>query len=141
MVLSYLSPEDDGINGVGPLLSPDEVIRRLRQEFKYVHVNKERGTKYVEDRIRYLRGLQAKGKNPFGVPMEPEIERLNAIRVTTVHVMISDDDPAGNAYLSTYLLPGSSIMFTYASPEHYEKAQPLLNRVASVLKYEIEEGG
>jgi hypothetical protein len=56
--------------------------------------------------------------------------------------VISDDDPPGTAYLSTYLLPGwRSIMFTYASPEHYDEAQPLLNRLANILKYEIEEGG
>ena len=98
MEIHYLEPEDDGIHGVGRLLSPAEVLEKLQSEFRFVKVDKVSGETYIKGRIGYLEKLKASGKNPFGVPMDDEIDRLKAVMHQAIYITFYDHAPPGNAY-------------------------------------------
>ena len=142
MVLTYLFPEDGSFyHKGGSYLAVDEIVRRLRGEFRFVEVDPVRGRNGIIQRIEYLRSLESQRKNPFGEPISDQIKHYTDVLDDVCYVRCSDDPETESAYISATLIPGHQIMFSYDGDDHYARAQPLVERFAEAIGYEIEEGG
>jgi hypothetical protein len=133
MAHNKLSPDDD------EFLTPMEVIRRLKNEFRFVQADKDKGKADLQERIWYLQELKSEGKNPFGMSIDKQIalheERLDS----AVNITFSDDAQFEKGVLNTTLVPDEPIFFGYTSRSHEEACWPLVQRCAKVLGYEIVE--
>jgi len=106
---------------------PEEVVRLLRDEFAYCIADAEQGADDVGDMIAKLIELKAP---------QSMIDEAMSGREHSFHVTIADDS-ASEDYLSFMLRPRSGPLIGYYSARHEAATQPLLERCACVLGYEI----
>ena len=116
-----------------PYLTPKEVVRRLREAFRYVDASASRGAKAIDDGIEYMLAAQQTGA-PF---TNEEIERSRSVRNKSIDIIVADAS-APNVILSVLIEPNERLFFGYESGEHEDAAKPLLERIARVLDYKIE---
>ena len=132
VALSILFPSE----GFLPL---DEVITILQSEFSCVIVSKEEGKESVDKELAYLKRLKSKGKSPMGRDIQADIAYIESLRDEAFKVTIADDKENEDCMLVTTLMPNRPISFSYYSQFHQSSTEPLLNRVANALGYELEE--
>ena len=94
--------EDDGEE----FLSPREVLRRLRREFRILQVDKKRGHEFIEGSIKHLEKLKSKGH----VDGERS-NRLYAIAQQAHYIYFADQEKPGLSYLTTILAPQRAALF------------------------------
>lgn len=133
MAIDHLCPRDD------EYLSPAEIVDRLKREFRFVTVDKERGYQGVVDLIAWLEELKIRGKTAGPVPIDEQIALYEAMKDEVLDVIITDDEHPGDAVLSTSLQPSQRISFGYYSANNQEASRPLLERCATALNYELCE--
>ena len=109
-------------------LSPDEVVRRLREEFDVVETDAEQGREHVQELVR--RCLKA-GR-------EETIDRLQKARDAALMVVISDEPISQDGRLRFAVIPGEPIIVGYWSGRHQRLAEPILKRCSQALGYSVE---
>jgi hypothetical protein len=119
-----LSPVDEA-----QYLQPDEVVRRLREEFKFVEADRDAGSKVVADMIKQFERMDA--------PREI-IDAHRAMLGKALRVIVSDRENFDNDYIIFTAMPGSSPFIGYCSRQHEDSATPLLERVCKTLDYRAE---
>ena len=117
-----------------PYLAPEEVVRRLRDAFKYVDASASRGAASIEQGIEYMVRARHSGA-PF---TDEEIERLRRVKDKAIDVIVAEESGADLTYLSVLIEPDEKLFFDYESGEHEDAAKPLLERIAKVLDYQIK---
>jgi len=110
-----------------PYLEPEEVARRLQEEFACCGVDADQGQDDIGDMLAKLVELNA----PQGVIDEVAAGRARALRVT-----VSDGDTSDD-FLSFIVRPDAGLLIGYRSAQHEEAARSLLGRCARVLGYAI----
>jgi hypothetical protein len=108
-------------------LDPEEVARRLADEFAYCDVDAAQGADDVGDMLAKLIELQA----PQAVIDEVAASRERALRITIADNSASDD------YLRFIVRPNDGLLIGYHSAQHEAATKPLLDRCAAALSYEI----
>jgi hypothetical protein len=114
-------------------LEPEEVVRRLRQEFEVVDLDPDQGREHVQGMVRRLLKMESGG----AVGMDVHIDRLQKARDGTVMVIIADDDRSPDGRLKFAVIPGEPIIVGYWSGRHQRLAEPLLKRCSQVLGYSV----
>jgi hypothetical protein len=112
-----------------PPLGPEEVVRRLRQEFAIVEDDREAGARHVDQMMAQFRRMNAP---------EEVIAAHRRMRDEATHVVVTDDPTSEVAYLSFTAMPGEGLFIGYHSRQHEDTAHPILERCAQALGYEIE---
>jgi hypothetical protein len=115
-------------------LSPLALVNRLKSEFLYVETDGEEGRRYVLqtiERIKAERSLRQVDRDM--------VERLDRVKNRALFVCFGDDPTSDLALLSTYVIPGMPLAFEYASVTHERAVQPLLERCAAALSYEMRK--
>jgi hypothetical protein len=110
-----------------PYLDPEEVARRLRDEFVCCTVDAEQGQDDVGDMLAKLIELKA----PQAIIDDVIAGREQSLRVTVADEMASDD------YLSFIVRPNEGPLIGYFSAQHEEATRPLVERCVHALGYEI----
>lgn len=110
-----------------PYLHPEDVARRLREEFTCCEVDAEQGQDDVGDMLAKLIELKA----PQNIIDEVVAGRASAVRIT-----VSDDDSSEN-YLSFFVRPNAGPLIGYYSAQHEAATKSLLERCAIALGYKI----
>ena len=135
MADDILLPEDEET-----YLEPAEVIERLRREFSYVNVDKEKGRECVLEGISRLEDLTSEGEGPAGIDLQ--LEYLREGVDDSYYVRVADDPTSKYAFLATSLVPNQPLVFGYGV-EHWRERQDasrgLLEKMAEVLGYWIYE--
>src|SRR5262245_49283658 len=108
----------------GPFLEPDEVVRRLRDEFDVVEADAEQGREHVQGMVRRLLKMESGGT----VGVDVHIDRLQKAREGAVMVVIADDDRSPDGRLRFAVIPGEPIIVGYWSGRHQRLAEPMLRR-------------
>lgn len=112
-----------------PYLKPDEVARRLREEFTICEVDREAAYEIVGDMIAKLIQLKAP---------QTVIDRAVAGRAGSLMIFIADDEQsAKEVYLNLNVRPDDGILIGYSSRSHEQSVWPLVERCAKALNYEI----
>lgn len=111
-------------------LLPEEILRRLRLAFKHVDASKSRAVESIQQSIQYMR--------QSGAFSDEEIERLRGVRDRAIDVIVADESPPGLAYLTVLIEPDEKLFFDYESQSHEKAAEPLLERIAKLLDYDLE---
>jgi hypothetical protein len=130
-MLHYLVPTRGN-----PLLSPRQVIQRLRREFKHVIVDRREGEREVTETLKWLIGFKRRGGGPFpSGELDEKIRnaKRNLKRAFYVHIADSPNEEA--AYLQTVLEPGRCLAFGYSSRKNELASAPLRRRCAKALGY------
>lgn len=117
-----------------PYLAPEEVVRRLRNAFKYVDASASRGAASIEQGIEHMISARQSGA-PF---TDEEIERLRGVKDKAIDVVVADEAESDLGYLSVLVEPDERLFFSYESGEHEDAARHLLERIAKALDYRIE---
>jgi len=111
----------------------DEVVRRLRDAFSHVVLDKERASEELNESAQYM----ARTGGPHFD--REDIERARQSIGRALYVTIADDADADLAYLSFLLEPEHEKIFIgYESRAHDERSRDLRERLAQLLDYEIE---
>ncbi|RCS40584.1 hypothetical protein DTL42_24750 [Bremerella cremea] len=118
-----LSPADGA-----SYLDPEEVFRRLREEFDYTAIDRDEGSDVVAAIIAKLVELKA--------PQEV-IDFQVACQDRAIQVKIAED-AVSEDYLQFTVKPNDGIFIGYVSAEHEAAMRPLVERCARVLGYQIE---
>lgn len=111
-------------------LLPEEIVQRLRMAFIYVDASRSRGAESIERSIQYMR--------QSGAFSDEEIARLRNIKDRAIEVIVADELAPGLAYLAVVIEPDEKLFFSYESRSHEEATKPLLERIATVLDYDLE---
>jgi hypothetical protein len=119
-------------------LEPDEVIRRLRAEFRVVEVNKDYAKEMVQGRIAEIERHSAEGFDPW-LENDETLERLRSGIDNAYGVYVVDEPDTKDAFLTTVVMPNEPFFFGYISADHQRKSRPLLERFAKALDYDIEK--
>ncbi len=117
-------------------LRPQVVIARLEREFAYVEASEEEGRLHVTQLIRELPKIKKWGHITID---HKYLEHLHKVRNEAVYIYFGDNPGPEDAILSTAVIPGNPLVVECSSPEHQQATQPLLERCATVLGYEIVE--
>ena len=104
---------------------PDEVVRRLREEFARVDVTRDPVRAYADS---VAKSFRASGRTEHA-------DKVDAAKDRGVFVQVTEDNPQQPLIL--VVLPGIPIMTGFSSEEHLEAVQPLLRRAATSLGYEL----
>jgi hypothetical protein len=116
-------------------LEPREVVNRINTAFAYVEVSEEAGRKHVDEVITQLQSMMRDGT----IPQDSHyIARMKRMKDEAVFVYFGDNPGIEEKCLNTTIIPGEPLYFHYSSPEHETAAQPLLERCAVALGYDIE---
>ena len=113
-----------------PFLSPDDVVRRLREAFPIVRVDQQRGIAELEAQLAYMRRV-AGPSQPFTVT---DVDRRHRHRGSAVHVTVVE----GDIILATVVEVEEGLFFSYLSEAEERDAYSLVGRVAAVLGYDCE---
>ena len=112
-------------------LDSHDIIERLRDEFKYVDVDTERGRDHVAGMIAATRR--------FSEAMPGKQDRIAALQAAqdyAVYVCFGDDPSVSAACC---IMPESELFF--GSPDEVDgDARPLVERCAGALNYEVFPG-
>lgn len=114
-----------------PFLAPEEVVRRLRDEFEFVETDAEEGRDHVQAMVLQFIKMESGGK----VGCEVHIDRLQKARESAVMVVIADDEKSQDGRLRFAVIPGEPIIVGYWSGRHQRLAEPLLKRCSQALGY------
>lgn len=117
-----LSPPD----GVA-FLDPEEVARRLKDEFDYTAIDRDEGADVVGAIVAKLVELDA--------PQEV-IDFQLASQDRALQIVVSDDSTSDD-YLQFTVKPNNGIFIGYFSYDHQQATRPLLERCACALGYKI----
>ena len=109
-------------------LTPDEVVRRLSDEFDVVESDAQQGREHVQAMVR--RFLKAGA--------EETIDRLQKGCDAAVMVVIADEPQSQDGRLRFAVIPGEPIIVGYWSGRHRRLAEPLLKRCSQALGYSVE---
>jgi hypothetical protein len=116
-----------------PLLSIDEVTRRLKATFKYVEIDGGRASQGIEESVQFMTKARAQGATGYSAE---QIESAKRSIGHSVHVVVADDP---SVCISFTLSPEDETVFIgFESDEHEEAATPLCERLAKALDYEME---
>lgn len=115
-------------------LSPLGVVTRLKSEFDYVESDAEAGRRYVLETIEELQAN--KWSRLFDINHE-YLEQLDRVKERVLYVCFGDNPGSESGILSTYVIPGTPLLFDYSSYVHEQAVEPLLVRCAAVLGYDI----
>ena len=115
-------------------VSPLGLVNRLKSEFPYVETDGEAGRRHVLQTIQRLKAERSRRQADREMA-----EQLDRVKNRALFVCFGDDAASDLALLSTYIIPGMPLMFEYASDTHERAAQPLLERCAEALGYEIRK--
>jgi hypothetical protein len=110
-----------------PYLDPEEIARRLREEFASCEVDAEQGQEDVREMLAKLREMRA----PKAVIDQVAAGRDRSLRITVADESGSDDS------LSFMVRPDDAILIGYFSAEHQTATRPLVERCALALGYEV----
>jgi hypothetical protein len=111
-------------------LPPDEVVRRLRDEFDAVETDPGQGREHVLGMVRRLLKIEAGS--------EERIDRLHKGCDAAVMVVVADDPNSQDGRLRFAVIPGEPIIVGYWSGRHQRLAEPILKRCAQSLGYSVE---
>jgi hypothetical protein len=117
----------------GLFLPLDEVVTRLKREFRIVEASQEEAQSMIDGMLEYGRWLQSRGVKE-GAPVTAN---LRQVRDSSLMVAVADRKRYGREYLSFLLKPDQGIFVDYEDGHHEKAAKPLLERVARALQYEI----
>lgn len=117
-----LSPPDGAA-----YLDPEEVFRRLHEEFDYTAIDRDEGADVVGEIVAKLVELNA--------PQEV-IDFQRASQDRAIQVVIADDSTSDD-YLQFTVKPSNGIFIGYSSAQHEAATRPLVERCARVLNYQI----
>jgi len=109
------------------LLDPNEVARRLRDEFEHCEIDREQGQDHVGDMLAKLIELNAP---------QAMIDEVSAGRDRSLQVTVADDS-ASEDYLTFIVQPNDGILIGYFSAQHEKATRPILERCARALGYQI----
>ena len=109
-----------------PYLDPEEVVRRLRDEFAHCEADADQGADIVGDMVAKLIELNA----PQQIIDTAMAGRDRSLRVTVA------DDALSDVYLSFVVRPGAGLLIGYYSGRHEVAARPVLERCARALGYD-----
>jgi len=115
-------------------LAPEEVVRRLNDEFEVVETDVEEGRDHVQSMILQFIKMQTGGKAGCDV----HIERLQNVRDAAVMVVIADDIRSQDGRLRFAVIPEEPIIVGYWSGRHQRLAEPLLQRCSQALGYSVD---
>lgn len=115
-----------------PFLAPEEVVRRLREEFRFVETNAEEGRNHVQGMV-----LQFIKMERAGMVEGEHIDRLQKARESAVMLVVADDELSQDAKLRFAVIPGEPIIVGYWSGRHQRLAEPLLKRCSQALGYPV----
>jgi hypothetical protein len=105
-------------------LNPDEIERRLGDEFPYVQADQQAGAEVVAGLIRQFERMPV----PDGVVREHRRLQCSAVRFT-----VADSPNFGDAYLRFTAIPGHGLLVGYHSAAHERASERLLWRCARAL--------
>ncbi|PQO31652.1 hypothetical protein [Blastopirellula marina] len=117
-----LSPPDGAA-----YLDPEEVFRRLREEFDYTAIDRDEGADVVGEIVAKLVELNA--------PQEV-IDFQRASQDRAIQVVIANDATSDD-YLQFTVKPNNGIFIGYSSSQHESATRRLVERCAQVLNYQI----
>jgi hypothetical protein len=112
-------------------LLPEEIVRRFRMTFKYVDASESRAVESIQESIQYMRRS--------GAFSDAEIARLRSIKDRAIDVIVADELAPDLAYLVVLIEPDEKLFFSYESRSHEKAAKPLLERIATVLDYNLDQ--
>jgi len=110
----------------GTWLDPEEVLRRFRSEFNRAESFREGVDSYID---RLSAGYRHQGHAALA-------DRIASLKSSGVAVVISDGSPPLSVMF--ILLPNVPLMAGFTSPDHLEAIQPMLQRCAQVLGYDLK---
>jgi len=110
-----------------PHLDPDEIVRRLEDEFEVCDVDADAGQKFAADVLAKLIELRAP---------QNYVDELAKGRNRARMVLIADD-PSSEDYLDFMICPNRGIVIAHYSGRHQNATRPLLKRCARALDYVI----
>jgi hypothetical protein len=85
----------------------------------------------IEESIQYMRRS--------GAFSDAEIARLRSIKDRAIDVIVADELAPDLAYLVVLIEPDEKLFFSYESRSHEKAAKPLLERIATVLDYNLDQ--
>jgi hypothetical protein len=110
-------------------LSPEEIVARLREEFRYVEVDPEGGADHVGDMIAYMLRLNV---------AQAIVNELRQAQPRARRITVSDEATTSEwDSLHFVAIPDSPPFFGYHSSAHEQAVAPLLRRCAAALDYDI----
>ena len=114
--------------------SPFGVVNRLKSEFSYVETDGEEGARYALKMLERLRAARSQRQVDRDM-----VERLDRVKNRVLFVCFGDAPSSELTLLNVYVIPGMPLEFEYASATHERAVQPLLERCAAVLGYEMQK--
>src|ERR1043165_9407198 len=90
-------------------LPPEDVVRRLRDEFEIVEVDAEEGKEQVQSMLLQLIKMQQGGL----AGCEEKIAQIQKVQAEALMVTVSDDPQSQDAMLRFLLIPDSQIIVPY----------------------------
>lgn len=125
-------------------LSPDEVLERLRDEFRCVEADREAGADHVGDMIAALLRMKAgQERRPVQyrthdvAELDRTIARLEQVREQAISVSVGDDSATEFGQVNFAIVPEEPLLIGYSCRQHEDVATGLSNRIATVLNYAI----
>jgi len=119
-------------NSADAYLGPWAAVNRLKPVFRYVEADGEEGCRYVLEAIQRLKAARSLRQGDRDM-----VQWLDQVKNRALFVCFGDDAGSDLALLSTHVVPGLPLEFEYASVTHERAVQPLLERCAAALGYEI----
>lgn len=124
-------------------LTPDEVVERLREEFRFVQADREAGADHVGDMIAALLRMKAgrqRGRDASHESSEIDrvIARLELVRDDAMAMSVSDDPASEFEQLEFAIVPGEPILIGYSCRQHEDAGTLLAKRVAAALNYDVK---
>ena len=124
------------LHPIAKLLAPNEIVQRMKQEFKVVDASFERGHTQVEEIVKYWRSVRGRRSGDRLKAVDERIANLLSSQHQSVAIRFCDDPDSRYGYQETLLRPGENIVFGYENREHEKASRPLITRAARVLGYE-----
>ena len=110
-------------------LAADEVLRRVSENFGFVQCDGERGLRYAANRL--LRTGSDLSHD--------EKDKAMILVANTVEMILGDDRRSDKHFLKCFVIPNGPIEIEYMYDSHQRQTEHLLDRLATVLEYEIRD--
>src|SRR5689334_12349757 len=114
-------------------LEPEEVVRRLREEFEVVEADPELGREHVQGMVRRLLKMESGGAVGMAVPMP----RRQKARDGAVLVLAADAAGSPDGRLGFAVIRGEPLVVGYGSGRHRRLAESPLRRCSQPLGYSV----
>lgn len=125
----------------GHYLQPDEIVRRLQAEFKYVEADIEAGTAHVQEMLGQFERMtpaMVEMYKSVNLDVPTHILSLRGMLGKAVAIVVSDRPKFENDYIHFVAMPETAPLIGYKSGDHEDAAAPLLRRICAVLGYDAE---